>query len=76
LIDLLLEMDAEHVVERARQEMSACGAGAMAATISACRELGATRGRLLTHTTSAEVMRGIGGRPEEDAVGYAGVIFE
>ena len=76
LIDLLREMDAEQTVERARKEMSACGAGALAATIAACRESGATQGRLLTHTTSAEVVRRIGGGLEDDAVGYAGVVFE
>jgi AmmeMemoRadiSam system protein B len=74
-IDLMLSLDAESVVAEAQAHHNACGSGAVAATLSACRELGAAKGVLLEHTTSNEVMRKEGMGPSADAVGYAGVLF-
>lgn len=75
MIDLMLALRAESVVGEAKACQNACGAGAIAATIAACRACGATRADLLEHTTSHEVLSAI--RPERprDAVGYAGLIF-
>lgn len=75
MIDLMLALRAESAVAEARANQNACGAGAIAATIAACRACGATRADLLEHTTSHEVLSAI--RPERprDAVGYAGLIF-
>jgi AmmeMemoRadiSam system protein B len=72
ILELITALQAEAVVEEAGRNRNACGAGAVAATIGAVTHLGATRGVVLEHTTSREVLgdRGMGG-----AVGYAGVIF-
>lgn len=72
LIEFALKMRAENVVEEANRSRSACGAGAIAATVAAARTLGAKQGFLLEHTTSYDV------HPQEGAetfVGYAGIIF-
>ena len=55
---------------------SACNSGAAAATITAVAALGAQRGVLLEHTTSAEVLAGQATGEQSDSVGYAGVVFE
>ena len=74
ILDLICRMDADQVGPEARQHQNACGSGAVAATIAACRRTGAVRGLVLRHTTSAEVLGGRFG-PMSDAVGYAGVVF-
>lgn len=75
MIDLMLALRAESAVAEAKVNQNACGAGAIAATIAACRACGATRAGLLDHTTSHEALCAV--RPERprDAVGYAGLIF-
>jgi len=75
LIDRILKMDAEAVIPQAAADHSACGAGAIAATIAACRQLGATQAVLLEHTTSYEVARRSFGESADMAVGYAGIVF-
>lgn len=72
MIDLMLRLDADQVVPEAAGSLNACGAGAIAATLAAAQQMGATRGVLLRHTCSADVI----GDPEaSDSVGYAGMIF-
>ena len=73
-IDLACNMQADAMVSEASQHHNACGAAAVAATIAACQHRGATRGILLRHTTSAEVLLDRFG-PTDDAVGYAGILF-
>lgn len=73
-IELVCAMQADRVAAEARRNQSACGGGAVAATIAACRRSGATRGVLLQHATSSEVLAGRYGKMS-DAVGYAGVVF-
>jgi len=75
MIDLILALDAEAVVPEARTRHNACGSVAVAATIAACKEAGATEARLLEHTTSAEVLGEIHRGEMADAVGYAAIIF-
>jgi MEMO1 family protein len=72
IIDLAVKMQPDAVLTEAEQHRNACGAGAIAATVAAAKELGASRGYLLEHTTSQEVMPD---RPATDFVGYAGIIF-
>jgi len=73
---VMLRMDAEEAVPEAERRLNACGAGAVAATVAAARELGAQRGYLVHYTTSHDVLGSQMGRGELDAaVGYAGVIF-
>ncbi|MCK4659517.1 MAG: AmmeMemoRadiSam system protein B [Phycisphaerae bacterium] len=72
MIDLICGLQAEAVVPESQLNHNACGAGAIAATISGTCHLGADRAVLLRHTTSHEVLSGLGGA---DAVGYAGIVF-
>lgn len=74
MIELVCRMEADQVARQAREHQNACGAGAVAATLAACRRCGATRGVLLRHTTSKEVLAGRYG-DMTDAVGYAGIVF-
>jgi AmmeMemoRadiSam system protein B len=69
------QMEADAVIEEAATHHNACGGGAIAATISACSALGATRGVRLEYTTSAEVMKAVYSSRADDCVGYASVIF-
>ena len=78
MIDCLVGMRAEDIVGEAAANHNACGAGALAATVAACRACGAQRGILLDYRTSADVesSNGLFGRAtSEDMVGYAGVVF-
>lgn len=74
MIELILSLREDEVVAEAAANENACGAGAVAATIAACKQAGATQAALLRHTTSREAA---GAAEEEgsDAVGYAGVIL-
>jgi MEMO1 family protein len=76
ILSLIEEMRAEEIVPHAQSHQNACGAGAIAATIAACRELGATTGHTLKYTNSQEVMRKIAPDQHDDTtVGYASVVF-
>ena len=76
MLDLIEALDAERVIEQARAHRNACGAGAIAATVAACRTLGATAGCTLEYTNSHEVMRQIApGQLDDTTVGYASVVF-
>ena len=68
-------MREDDVVEDAVTNRSACGGGAIAATIAACKALGATQATLLEHTTSHEVLSQFRNDAPRDAVGYAGIVF-
>ncbi len=72
MIELMLGLQAEQVVAEAFEHGNACGSGAVAATLAGVRQLGASKGILLDHSTSAEVT---GTVEASDAVGYAGVVF-
>lgn len=72
LLDRVTAMDAESVLPIAAQDRSACGAGAVAATVAYARARGCSQGILLEHTTSYEVMPD--GQPSH-FVGYGAVLF-
>lgn len=72
LIDLMLSMKSDKIVPQASGDRSACGAGAITATISAVKAMGANKGELLKYTTSYDEIPS--GHPNS-FVGYAGVIF-
>jgi AmmeMemoRadiSam system protein B len=74
MIDLIEKFEADRVVSEALEHQNACGAGAVAATIAACRLAGATEAHVLQHTTSYEVAPYHFSEPS-DAVGYAGIVF-
>ncbi len=72
LLRLMADMRAEEIVPAAARDHSACGAGAVAATVAFARAAGCAQGLLLEHTTSYEVM------PDGEArhfVGYGAMVF-
>jgi len=76
MLRLIETLDAEKIVQEARTRLNACGAGAVAATTTAARVLGATAGHVVRYTTSFDVLRDKMGRTDyEAAVGYPGVVF-
>ena len=74
MIELCLKLAAEEIVPEADRNHNACGSGAVAATLAAARQRGATQARLCRHTTSAEVLHEKLGAMT-DSVGYAGILF-
>jgi hypothetical protein len=75
-IDLVCSMKMRRLVIEAEERKNACSSGAAAATLAAATALGARRGVLLEHTSSAEVMARRMQAETTDSVGYAGVVFE
>ena len=75
MIDLILAMREDQAAGEAESNQNGCGAGAIAATIAACKSYGATGATLLEHTTSFEVLRELYDEPMRDAVGYAAIAF-
>lgn len=74
-IDKALKMDARGLLSSALKNYNACGPGASSAVVAAARGLGAEKGILLAHTTSAEVMVEKFGESSSESVGYAGLVF-
>ena len=71
LIEPILEMDVErfyHVLKEKR--ITACGYGAIASTMIACKNLGATKGELLSYATSGDISG-----DTESVVGYGAIKF-
>ncbi|MFQ5507134.1 MAG: AmmeMemoRadiSam system protein B [Planctomycetota bacterium] len=69
-LDRVRGLDPEGALHEARVNRNACGSGAVAAAIEACKGLGAARGELLAHTNSLRP-----GEHAESFVGYAAVAF-
>lgn len=74
-VDLVCTMQADRVVAEARERRNACSSGAVAATIAAAKRLGAIEGVVLEHTSSSEVLSHKMGTPQNDSVGYVGIVF-
>lgn len=72
LIEKIIHMSSEEIVPESMQHHNACGAGAIAATVSFAKAKGKDKGTLLGYTTSWDVDQE---RPIESFVGYAGIIF-
>ncbi len=75
LIQLIERLDAQGVIADAAANRSACGAGAIAATIGAMQELGLHTYRELAHTTSAERELEHETRTIVHSVGYEAGVF-
>jgi len=76
LLGLVEQMAAEQIVPEAEARGNACGAGAVAATVAACRELGAARGYSIEYTNSYEIVHALyPNNPDDTTVGYASVVF-
>ncbi len=74
-IDAAMSMQPQKILQSAAENLNACGPGAAAATITAAKQLGKTKGILLAHTNSNEVMREKMGTEPAESVGYAAIIF-
>jgi AmmeMemoRadiSam system protein B len=71
LIEPILELDVEKFYDvLQKRKVTACGYGAIASTMIACKELGATKGELLRYATSGDVMG-----DTSSVVGYGSIIF-
>jgi AmmeMemoRadiSam system protein B len=74
-IDLALKLEPQKMLASAAKNYNACGAGAAAAAVAAAKKLGRTKGLLLAHTNSNEVMLEKMGYSSAEAVGYAAIVF-
>jgi AmmeMemoRadiSam system protein B len=71
LIEPILNLDLDRFYEILdEKKVTACGYGAMATTMIACKELGATKGELLKYATSGDVSG-----DKSSVVGYGSIIF-
>lgn len=75
LLDLVLDLAVDEIVPESTSRLNACGGGAIAAMLAACREAGATGGELLRHTNSYETLAIVAPQNGENAVGYASVVI-
>jgi len=74
LLDLVERFDVERVVDEVGEHLSACGGGAIAAMMAACREFGANEARVLRHASSYQTLAEVAPQPPDNAVGYAAVV--
>lgn len=74
-IDLAVKLQPKKILATAAENLNACGPGAAAAVVAAARKLGKTKGLLLAHTNSNEVMLQKMGYSSAEAVGYAAIVF-
>ena len=71
LIDPILKLDVDEFYKILdERKVTACGFGAIASIMTACKELGATEGKLLKYATSGDVSG-----DKSSVVGYASIIF-
>ena len=71
LIEPILKMDIEKFYTILEEnQVTACGYGAIASTMVACKELGATKGTLKKYATSGDITG-----EKDRVVGYASIIF-
>lgn len=74
-IDLALKMEADQLLRVALDKNNACGPAATATLIAAAKATGRTRGILLGHTTSNDIMKAKFNETSEESVGYAAIVF-
>ncbi|EIJ66579.1 memo-like protein [Candidatus Nitrosopumilus salaria BD31] len=71
LIEPILDIEVERFYQVLRNKrVTACGYGAMASTMIACKNLGATKGELLSYATSGDVSG-----DTKSVVGYSAIKF-
>jgi AmmeMemoRadiSam system protein B len=73
LLRIVTDLTPERIVPEVRQQNNACGAGAIAAMMSACLSLGAREAVVLCHASSYQTLAKIAPQPPDNAVGYASV---
>jgi len=71
LIDTIVKLDVDKFYNILQEkQISACGYGAIASTMIACKELGATKGTLIKYATSGDIVG-----DKSSVVGYASIVF-
>jgi len=75
LLDLVAAGSAERIVPEVMVRRNACGAGAIAALMAACREHGAVRASVLRHANSFQTLSAVAPQRPDNAVGYAAVVL-
>jgi len=71
LINTIVNLDVDKFYSILQEkQISACGYGAIASTMIACKELGATRGTLIKYATSGDIVG-----DKSSVVGYASIVF-
>ena len=75
MLELVTEMAVDRIVPEAHNRLNACGSGAIAAMLAACRERGASGGLILRHANSFETLAEVAPHGPENAVGYASVVI-
>jgi len=71
LIEPILRLDLDSFYQILQEnQISACGYGAIASTMVACKELGATKGTLLKYATSGDITG-----DKTSVVGYPSIVF-
>lgn len=76
LLERVQRLEVEEIVPEVAARQNACGGGAIAAMLAACRELGARQATVLTHASSYETLKNVAPQRPDNAVGYAGVVVE
>ncbi len=74
LLGLVEKFDVDAIVPEVATHLNACGGGAIAAMMSACREYGAGSATVLRHASSFETLRDVAPQTPDNAVGYAAVV--
>lgn len=74
-ISLAVEMKAQRILTESMENQNACGPGAAAAAVAVAKGLGRTKGVLLAHTHSNEVMELRFGQTSSESVGYAAIVY-
>lgn len=76
LLRKIVELNDAEALSESESRYSACGGGAIAAVIGACKELGATHAHVLKHTNSYEVLSPkYSSETGQNSVGYAAVLL-
>ena len=71
LIDAIVNLNIDKFYSTLQEkQISACGYGAIASTMIACKELGATKGTLIKYATSGDITGN-----KSSVVGYASIVF-
>lgn len=74
VLDLVCDMQPDRIVPEVMERQNACGGGAIAAMLAACREHGAAAGTVLRHANSYETLAEVAPQRPDNAVGYAAVV--
>ncbi|HEX4797341.1 MAG TPA: AmmeMemoRadiSam system protein B [Humisphaera sp.] len=74
LLGLIANLAIDRIVPEVKSRYNACGGGAIAAMLEACKAAGATQAKVLRHANSYQTLRGLVPPDASNAVGYAGVI--